>query len=159
MKTESRIHRHKTIFNNSLEPESAVYATVEDQVWKQDFDLEVLVTRHLGNNHYLLISIPHLIYGYQRLDVVQVNPDTQIIENLVHRSRNTSVRLTFAQDIEVIKAEEVIKELIDFGFVVDPYNKFMISIDLDEENSRERIKLKMNILIGESKIYDWEYII
>lgn len=156
---KNRIHKHTVIYNNSLEPDAAILATVDDREWEKDFDSEILATRHLGDDRHMILSVPHLIYGFQRYDIVKVDNATDIIKNLEHRSRNTSVRLIFSEDLTESECKDIIQDLIRLGFVVDPYNKLMISADLDVENSREIIKLKMNILKSENKIIDWEYIV
>lgn len=50
-----RIHRHTIIHNNSFEPDSAIFAEVKDSEWRKSFDLEILVTRHLGEDRFLSI--------------------------------------------------------------------------------------------------------
>ena len=35
----------------------------------------------------------------------------------------------------------------------------MVGVDLDKEDSREELKIKMNELLAEGLIKDWEYVI
>jgi hypothetical protein len=153
-----RTHIHSHIHNNIFSPDAAIFAEITDQVWREEFDLEILATRHLGNNLHIITSIPHLIYGYQRFDLVQVDEETETITELVHRSRNTSVRCVF-NDITESRIQGAMDYLVEIGCSLDPYNANLMAIDLDTENSRTQIKDELNKLLKDGIISDWEYII
>lgn len=143
--------------NNELVPDSAIIASITDSEWSRDYKQEILLTRKLGETIYLLVSIPHFIYGFQRYDLVEVEPKTDLITKLIYRSRNTSVRIVF-NDIKETSKQSVLESLVNIGCVIDPSNINLIGIDLDKENSREAIKEELNKFLGK-EIADWEYVV
>ena len=154
-----RIYKHSHIHNNNFETDTAILLPVTDEVWGIDYDSEIIVTRHLGNNLHIIIGIPHLCYGYQRYDVVKVDENTDLISELIHRARNTSARIIFSKEMDENTKQRTIDDLIKLNFIVDPYNINMVGVDLDKEDSREELKIKMNELLAEGLIKDWEYVI
>jgi len=95
---QQKIHQHSHIYNNSFQPDSVVFVNITDEIWKEEYDSEALQARHIGDNLYLIVSIPHTIYNVQRYDLVKVEPKTMFITDLIHRGRNTSIRIVFNKD-------------------------------------------------------------
>lgn len=157
MKDKLYIHSH--IHNNTFDPDSAVVVKIMDETWKEDYDFETLATRHLGNDLHIIISIPHIIYGFQRYDLVKVDDSTDEILKLEHRGRNTSARFIFEANLIDEDKRKIIDDLIAKEYSIDPYNFSMIGVDLDIENSREVVKKDMNHLLELKKIRNWEYVI
>jgi len=132
---------------------------VKDIVWKDDYDLEILATRHLGSNLHIIVSIPHFIYNFQRYDLVIVDDKTDIIKSLKHRGRNCSFRLIFNSDSSLEERKEVMDKLTEMECSLDPAHINLLSADLDKENSREIVAIEMNHLVEDKKIRDWEYVV
>jgi hypothetical protein len=152
-----KIHKHQHIHNNLFQPDSAVMAEVTDEEWSKDYDLEILATRHIGNNRYIIVSIPHFVYGIQRYDIVFVDAETDIIKSIEHSGRNTSLRIAFNSGLTEDSKLLVLNQLESSGYSIDPFNSEMVSLDLDVENSREEVLKKMNELQSSGQISEWEY--
>jgi len=144
--------------NNTLEPDSAVFARITDTVWKEKYDLEILATRQLSANKYLVVSVPHMTYEIQRLDVVIADPKTDVIRWVAKRDKNTSVRIVFLSDTKQDDKTRVLQKLVSLGYAVDPYGDTMLAADLDKENSRESVRFHMEKLLLDGLIKNWEYI-
>ena len=157
MKERSYIHSH--IHNNLFQPDAAIFAEVKDSIWKEDYDLEILATRHLGNNLHIIVSIPHFTYGFQRYDLVIVDDKTDIIKSLKHRGRNCSFRVIFNSDSSIDEKKELMDKLTEMGCSLDPAHINLLAADLDMENSRDVVEVEMNRLVEDKKIRDWEYVV
>lgn len=154
-----RLYIHSHIHNNNLQPDSAVLVKITDDVWSKDHDEENLAARYIGDNLYIIVSIPHFVYGFQRYDVVEVDKNTDIITKLKYRSKNTSARFIFNTRLSEGEQVKVMQHLVDLGCVLDPSKINMIGVDLDGENSKDSIKMELNKLLDQNLITDWEYVV
>ena len=107
----------------------------------------------------MIVSVPHMVYEIQRLDVVIVDPKTDAIIRVAKRDKNTSVRIVFLFDTKQDDKTKVLQKLISLGYAVDPYGDVMLAADLDKENSRESVSLHMEELLLDGAIKEWEYVI
>lgn len=153
---QQKIHSHSHIHNNTFQPDSVIFTNITDETWKEEYDSEALQARHIGNNLYIIVSIPHTVYNIQRYDLVKVEPKTMHISDLIHRGRNTSIRIVFNEDDGV---NDILDDLVEMGCTLDSYSKNMMGVDLDIEDSRELLQKKMQNLIVGKRIKDWEYVV